>query len=159
METRLEVAIIQASCDPVNDYRLYWTVSRNQLEFILQNIEVFHSPPFVDTAQYQEKMLPVISLEGHFGLVEERLGKTPKYLVVRAVNANQGLVRLIIETQVAVKLQKVEQGLIAPFGGLAMPRNNMDILGVFALSEKELAIVPDIAGISRSLKVRGDYTL
>lgn len=158
METSVEIATIQANCDPVNGYRLYWTVSRSQLEFILQGIEVFHSPPYVDTAQYQERLLPVVSLEKHFGLAGQA-GKTSKYLVLRAANANQELVRLIVETPVAVKLQKVEQGLVGSFGAMALPKNNMDILGVYSLSERELAVVPDISGISRSLKVRGDYTL
>ena len=157
METRLEVATIQANCDPLNGYDLYWTVSRSQLEFILQNIEVFRAPPFAATAQYQEKMLPVVSLEKHFGLVEKKSGKSTKYPVLRAAGANRGLVRLIIETPVSVKLQKVEQGLAAAFGGLALPKNNMDILGVYSLSANELAIVPDIGGISRSLKLRGDH--
>ena len=159
METRLEVATIQANCDPLNGYDLYWAVSRSQLEFILQNIEVFRAPPFAATAQYQEKMLPVVSLEKHFGLVEKKSGKSAKYLVLRAAGANHGLVRLIIETPVPVKLQKVEQGLAASFGGLALPKNNVDILGVYSLSANELAIVPDIGCINRSLKLRGHHNL
>ncbi len=156
---KLEVATIRANCDQVNGYELYWAVSRNQLEFVLKNIEVFHSPPFVDTAQYREQLLPVVSLEKHFGLAGKESAKSPKYLVLRTANANQDLVRLMIETPVGVKLQKVEQGLFASFGTLTLPKNNMDVLGVYSLSERGLAIVPDIAGISRSLKVRGDYGL
>ena len=76
---------------------------------------------------------------------------------VRAAGGDHGLVRMIIETPVPVKLQKVEQGLAASFGRLALPKNNMDILGVYSLSATELAIVPDIGGISRSLKLRGDH--
>lgn len=157
METRLEVATIQANCDPLNGYDLYWTLSRSQLEFILQNIEVFRAPPHAATAQYQEKMLPVVSLEKHFGLVEKKSAKPARYLVVRGAGGDHGLVRMIVETPVPVKLQKVEQGLAASFGRLALPKNNMDILGVYSLSARELAIVPDIGGISRSLKLRGDH--
>lgn len=158
METRLEVATVQANCDPLNGYDLYWTLSRNQLEFILQNIEVFRAPPFAATAQYREMMLPVVSLEKHFGLDERQSSKTAKYLVFRAAGSDHGLVRMIIETPVPLKLQKVEPGLYASFGRLALPKNNMDILGVYSLSATELAIVPDIGGISRSLKLRGDHT-
>lgn len=159
MESRLEVATIEANCDPLNGYRLHWTVSRNQLEFVLQDIEVFSSPPFVATAQYQDKMLPVVNLEKHFGIPQKKSDRPFKYLVFRAANPEKGLVRLLIETTTAVKLQKVEQGLAVSVGTLALPKNTMDILGSYLLSPEELAIVPDIAGISRSLKLRGDCPL
>lgn len=158
MEIKLEVATIQANCELQNGYRLYWLISRNQLEFILQHLEVFRSPPFAATAQYQEVMLPVISLEKHFGLVEENSGKSSKYLVVRAADANQKLIRLIVETPSSPKMQKLEMGFAA-FGAFALPKNNVDIFGIYSLSESALAIVPDIAGISRSLKLRGDHAL
>jgi hypothetical protein len=158
MDIKPEVAMIQTNTDLLNGYELYWVVSRNQLEFILQDIEVFHSPPFVATALYQEKMLPVISLEDHFGLVEKKRGRSKKYLVLKAADANQVLVRLIVETQFLVKMQRLEEGL-ASFGALALPKNNVDLLGVYSLSASAVALVPDIAGISRSLKLRGDIAL
>lgn len=158
MEMKLEVATVRANCDPLNGYELYWLVSRNQLEIILQNIEVFHSPPFVATVQYREVMLPVISLEKHFGLAARKVEKSMKYLILRAANADQALVRLIVETPFSPKIQKPEKGFTA-FGALALPKNSVDILGIYSLSATALAIVPDIAGISRSLKLRGDHAL
>ena len=158
MEIKLEVATIQANCDPLNGFELYWLVSRSQLEIILQNIEVFRSPPFVATAEYQEVILPVIGLEKHFGLAENKLEKSMKYLILRAADANHALVRLIVETPFPPKIQKLEKG-ITTFGALALPKNNVDILGIYSLSATALAIVPDLAGISRSLKLRGDHAL
>lgn len=158
MEIKLEVATIQANCEPLNGYELYWLVSRSQLEIILQNIEVFRSPPFVATAQYQEVVLPVISLEKHFGLSEKKVEKSMKYLILRAANADQALVRLIAETPFPPKIQKLEKG-VTTFGALALPKNNVDILGIYSMSPTVLAIVPDVAGISRSLKLRGDHAL
>lgn len=158
MEIKLEVATMQANCEILDGYQLYWLVSRNQLEFILQHLEVFRSPPFAATAQYQEVMLPVISLEKHFGLTEKSSGKSSKYLVLRAADANQALIRLIVETPSSPKIQKLEKDSTS-FTALALPKNNVDILGIYSLSESALAIVPDIAGISRSLKLRGDHAL
>jgi chemotaxis signal transduction protein len=158
MEIKLEVATIQANCEILNGYQLYWLVSRNQLEFILQHLEVFRSPSFTATAQYQEVMLPVINLEKHFGLTEKSPGKSSKYLVLRAADANQALIRLIVETPSSPKIQKLEKDSVSS-AALALPKNNVDILGIYSLSESALAIVPDIAGISRSLKLRGDHAL
>ncbi len=70
METKLEVATIKANTPPLGGLELYWLLSRNQLEFILQDITVIQSPLQVATAQYQDVMLPVINLEKHFGLQE-----------------------------------------------------------------------------------------
>ena len=157
MEIKLEVATIQANCEPLGGYNLYWLVSRSQVEFILQNIEVFHSPPFVATAQYQEMMLPVVSLEKHYGLSEKKLARSHKYMVLRAANANQMLVKLIAETPFSPKMQKLETDSTS-LGAIVLPKNNVDVLGIYSLSENMAAVVPDIAGIIRSLKLRGDQS-
>lgn len=158
MEKRLEVATIQADCDILNGYELSWFVSRSQLEFIMQNVEVIHSPPFVATARYQEKMLPVLNLEDHFGLAGKYSAKAKKYLVLKAANSNHEMSRLIIETPFLVKIQKLEKGFAA-CDALVLPKNNGDILGVYSLSATALAIVPDIAGIAHSLKLHEDIAM
>ncbi len=154
METKLEVATIKANTPPLGGLELYWLLSRNQLEFILQDITVIQSPLQIATAQYQEAMLPVINLEKHFGLSEIELRRTPKYLVIRATTTEKALIKVIIETPQAVKMQQLETGLAAS-RLLALPRNSIDLLGVYAMSDGSLGIVPDIAGINRSLQWRG----
>ncbi|MBU1564776.1 MAG: chemotaxis protein CheW [Proteobacteria bacterium] len=154
METKLEVATIKANTPPLGGLELYWLLSRNQLEFILQDITITQSSLQVATAQYQEAMLPVINLEKHFGLPETGLRRSPKYLVIRAATAEKSLVKVIIETPQAVKMQHLEMGRDAS-RLLALPRNNSDLLGVYAMSDGSLGIVPDIAGISGSLQWRG----
>ncbi len=154
METKLEVATIKANTPPLGGLELYWLLSRNQLEFILQDIKVIHSPLQIATAPYQEAMLPVINLEKHFGLPEIGLRRSLKYLVIRAATPEKALIKVIIETPQAVKMQQLEIGLVAS-RLMALPRNSIDLLGVYAMSDGSLGIVPDITGINRSLQWRG----
>jgi hypothetical protein len=151
METKPEVAMIKANTSPIGGLELYWLLSRNQLEFILQDIKVFHSPPLVPTAQYQEVMLPVINLEEYFGLPETVPGRSLKYLVIRALTGEKSLVRVIIRTIHPLKLQKLEAG----FGAVrqvSLPRNSNHLLGIFVLANGGLGVVPDVAGISLALR-------
>jgi hypothetical protein len=159
METKLEVATIKANTPPFQGLELYWLLSRNQLEFILQDITVFQSPPLVATAQYQEAMLPVINLEQHFGLPESERRRLVKYLVIRAVTAEKALVKVIIETPHPLKMQELETGFAGGARLLSLPRNSTDLLGIYTMPDGCLGIVPDIAGISQSLKWRGSQTV
>jgi hypothetical protein len=158
METKLEVAIIKANTSPLGGLELSWLLSRNQLEFVLQDIKVLHSPPLVDTAQYQEETLPVINLEQHFGLQEMGQSRSLKYLVVRAVTAERTLVKVIVQTPHSLRILQLETGLVAS-RLVALPRNSSDLLGIYSMPDGSLGIVPDIAGISRSLKWRGSLPL
>jgi hypothetical protein len=158
METKLEVATIKANTPPLGGQELYWLLSRSQLEFILQDVKVYHLPPLPATAQYQEVMLPVINLEHHFGLPEGGPGRSVKYLVIRAATTGKALVKVIIQTPSVVRIQHLESEVVAS-RLLALPRNSSDLLGVYALSDGSLGIVPDIAGIYGSLKLRGGQTV
>jgi hypothetical protein len=151
METTLEIAMIQANTPLHGGFPLYWLLSRNQLEFILQDVTVLQSPSLIATAQYQEAMLPVINLEEHFGFPETAFGKSVKYLVVRAVTAEKALLKAIIRTPHALKMQKLETEF-APSRLLTLPRNNHHLLGIYAMPDGGLGLVPDVAGICNSLK-------
>ena len=155
METKLEVAMIKANTPLLGGLPLYWLLSRNQLEFILQDITVFKSPPLIATAQYQEAMLPVLNLEEHFGLPEIAPGSSIKYLVVRAVTAEKALVKVIIRTPLALKMQKLETGYAAS-RLLSLPRNSNHLLGIYTMPDGGVGLVPDVAGISYSFKWRGN---
>ena len=151
METKLEVAVIQANTPLHGGFPLYWLLSRNQLEFILQDLTVFQSPPMIATAQYQEAMLPVLNLEEHFGFPEIASERSVKYLVVRAVTAEKALVKAIIRTPQALKMQKMETEF-PPSRLLSLPRNSQHLLGSYAMPDSGLGLVPDIAAICNSLK-------
>lgn len=151
METKLEVAMLKANSKPLVGFELYWLLSGSQLEFILQDIKVLYAPSGIATAQYQEAMLPVISLEEYFGLPVTGAGRPLKYLVVRAVNDDNALVKLIIQTPCIVKIDQLGSAVAFP-DVLSLPRNGGDILGIYSLSDRTLGIVPDLAGISSSLK-------
>ena len=151
METKLEVAVIEANTPLYGGFPLYWLLSRNQLEFILQDVTVFQAPSLIATAQYQEAMLPVINLEEYFGFPQAAFERSVKYLVVRAVTADKALLKVIIRTPHALKMQKLETGF-APSQLLSMPRNSHHLLGIYAMPDSGLGLVPDIAGICYSLK-------
>ncbi len=159
METKLEVAMIKANTPLLGGLELYWLLSRSQLEFILQDIKVLQSPPLAAAAQYQEAMLPVINLEEHFGLPESTPDRSIKYLVVRAVIDAKSLVKVIIRTPKAMKMLKLESPGFAEARQVSLPRNRDHLLGVFSLPDGSLALVPDVAGISRSIKWQGNQHL
>lgn len=153
MDTRLEICTIKANTPLLGGLELYWLLSRNQLEFILQDITVIKASPQVATAQYQGATLPVINLEKHFGLPESELRRSLKYLVVRAVAGEKDLVKVIIETPQALKVQHLETGFAAS-RQLVLPQNSNDLLGSFAMTDGSLGIFPDLASISRSRQLR-----
>ncbi|MFH0785792.1 MAG: hypothetical protein V2B20_28115 [Pseudomonadota bacterium] len=155
MQTKLEVATIKANTPPLGELQVYWILSRNQLEFILQDITVVRSPQRIAMAPYLDILIPVINLEQHFGLRETERRKSVKYLVIRAVTSGKSLVKVIIETAHVLKMQTLETGFAAASPLLSLPKNNDDHLGMYSMPDGSIGIVPDVAGITRSLK-RGE---
>ncbi len=158
MKKQLEIATIKANSDNLQGFELYWLLSRKQLEFLFKEIEVFSSPNFVATAKYQETMLPVINLEKYYGLEENEPSGSIKYLVIRSVNEEKEMVKLIIQTSQTLKIHKLESG----FDSLQfpiLPKNSKDVLGMYALATGQVGIVPNFVGMSRSPELRGDQDL
>lgn len=154
METKLEIAIIQANTPTGKEGGLFWLLSRHQLEFILKDVKVFQSPALAAAAQYKETILPVISLEEHYGMVVEAAQRTLKYLVVRAATDEKAVARLIVATPHGVRIDKLEPGF-GVASDFLVPRNDGDLLGRYTLPTGGVGLVPDITAITRSLKWRG----
>lgn len=153
METKLEIAIIQANTPTGKEGRIFWLLSRHQLEFILKDIKVFQSPDLGAAAQYKETVLPVISLEEHFGMVVEAAQRSLKYLVVRAATDEKTVARLIVATPHGVRLDKLEPGF-GVASDLMVPRNDGDLLGRYTLPAGGVGLVPDISAITQLMKWR-----
>jgi hypothetical protein len=153
METKLEIAIIQANTPTGKEGRFFWLLSRHQLEFILKDVKVFQSPALGAAAQYKETVLPVISLEEHFGMVVEAAQRTLKYLVVRAATDEKTVARLIVATPHGVRIDKLESGFGVASDQM-VPRNDGDLLGRYSLPAGGVGLVPDVSSITRSLKWR-----
>lgn len=154
METKLEIAIIQANTPTGKEGRFFWLLSRHQLEFILKDVKVFQSPTLAAAARYKEIILPVISLEEHFGMVVEATQRTLKYLVVCAATDEKTVARLIVATPHGVRLDKLEPGF-GVASDLMVPRNDGDLLGRYTLPTGGVGLVPDITAITQSLQRRG----
>ncbi len=152
MKKQLEIALIKANSPTIQGMEFYWLFSRNQLEFLLKEVEIFLSPPLVATAKYQETMLPVINLEQHFGLAEKDQSGSPKYLVIRSADEKKELVKLIVETTQALKIQKLEPEWKAS-QETVLPKHGEHVLGMYFLAVDKLAVVPDFIAMSRSLQL------
>jgi hypothetical protein len=155
MKKQLEIATIKANSASFQGCELYWLISRNQLEFLFKELEVCSSPPYAAAAKYQEIMLPVINLEKYYGLAEQKQHGPSKYLVVKSVNDQKELVKVIVETPQPLKIQKLAAGpesLPAP----ELPKNSENVLGMYGFAEGKLGIVPDFAEMSRSLQLKGN---
>jgi hypothetical protein len=158
MKKQLEIATIKANSANFQGCELYWILSRNQLEFLFKEIEIFSSPPFVATAKYKEAMLPVINLEKYYGLEEKDLSGASKYLVIRSVNEEKELVKFIVQTSQTLKIHKLEsefESLQFP----TLPQNSKDVLGMYSLATGKVGVVPNFVGMSRSLQLRGNQDL
>ena len=155
MKKQLEIAIIKAHSNTFQGYQLYWILSKNQLEFLFKEVEIFSSPSFVATAKYQEVMLPVINLEKHYGLEEKDEDGPAKYLVVRSVNEKKEMVKFIIRTLQTLKIHKLKTE-VKSMQSMELPQNSEDVLAMYSLGIDKLGVVPNFIGIGRSLKVRGN---
>lgn len=158
MKKQLEIATIKVNSTIFQGCELYWLLSRNQLEFLFKEVEIFSSSPFVATAKYKDAMLPVINLEKYFGLEGKDENGPPKYLVVRSVNEKKELVKLIIQTSHTLRINKLDsefQSLQSP----VLPKNSKDILGMYSLATGQIGVVPDFVGMSQSLQLRGNQEL
>ncbi len=158
MKKQLEIATIKANSPNLQGCELYWLLSRNQLEFIFKEIEIFSSPPFVATAKYQEAMLPVINLEKYYGLEENDPSGSRKYLVIRSINEEKKLVKLIVQTSQTLKIHKLEsefESLQFP----ALPQHSKVVLGMYSIATGQVGIVPNFVEMSRSLQLRGNRDL
>ena len=154
METKLEVTIIQANTQHGEDGGFFWLLSRNQLEFILKEVTVFQSPAMTAAAQYREAVLPVISLEEHFGLPPQTAPRSLKYLVLRGATEEKKVVKVIVATPHGLRLDKLEPGT-AVIHPVDLPKNPDHLLGSYRRPAGGVLLVPNIAAISRSLQWRG----
>lgn len=153
MKKQLEVALVKANSPAFHGLEFHWLFSRNQLEFLLREVEIFLSPPLVATAKYQETMLPVVNLEQHYGLAEKDQSGSPKYLVIRSADEKKELIKLIVQTSQTLKIQKLESEW-KPSQETVLPKHSEHVLGMYFLAADKLAVVPDFIAMSRSLQWR-----
>jgi hypothetical protein len=152
MKKQLEIAIIKANSATLQGCEMYWLLSRNQLEFVFREVEIFSSPAFGATAKYQEVMLPVINLEKYFGLEEKGENGPLNYFVVRSVNEKKEMVKLIIQTPQTLKVLKLDTEF-QPVKSSTLLQNSEDALGMYYLGPDKFGVLPDFAGMGRSLQL------
>lgn len=152
MKRQLEIATIKANSTAFHGWEIFWILSKNQLELLFKELDMFSSSPSGDTAKYQDVMLPVINLENYYGLEVYDKSNQAKYLVVRSVNEKKELVKLIVEIPQKYTLQKLTEGL-DPLESPVIPQNGENVLGIYSLAPGQLGVVPDFARISQSMQI------
>lgn len=146
MGTDVEVAIVRACCKSSDDQELYWMMSRSQVEFVAKNIELVHSSESQVLARYGDQVLPVFSLESHFGFLSENKKEGEKYIVLRFVNSDGKLQRLVIPVSDSPQFFTLSRSFAA-MDSFSTPQNNAHIHGAYALGEGKVALVPDITNV------------
>lgn len=149
MKEILELAVIRADCSLKSGEKLFWLLSRSQIEFVLSDLEQVMTENGRFTARYREMVLPVVRLEEYFGLPgrrEEEKNKN-KYVVAGAVDREEKLVRIILQTRHHVQLLKLSENMPPPFP-LSLPKRGEDVLGVYSLAEDKVLILPDLVRIA-----------
>ncbi len=152
MKRQLEIATIKANSTNFHGWDIFWILSKNQLELLFKEVDIFSSSPSGVTAKYQDALLPVINLENYYGLEVNDRSTLPKYLVVRSVNEKKELVKLIVEIPQKYNLQKLTTG-IETLQSPMMSKNGENVLGLYTLAPGQLGVVPDFARISQSLQL------
>ncbi len=147
MAKLLELATVKANSHPHDGFEIYWLFSRNQVEFVFQELELVKTEGGLDRAEFQGGMLPVFWLENYFGLRRVQGKEETKYVVVSGVSIDGGLARIIIPAPYSLKLHKLKTEL-TPVSSFVLPRNSDDILGIYSLSSSRIVVVPDIGKIA-----------
>ncbi len=146
MKTDLEIAIVRASCNSDENQELYWIFSRSQLEFVFKELDRVDGSKSRVMATYQDVSLPVISLEQYFGFVPYNAKESSKYMVLCAVDKQQKLIKMIVESGASPKFFKLTRSFVA-LDSFSAPKSSEHLLGAYSLGKSKVGIVPDIVGI------------
>jgi hypothetical protein len=150
MRKILKLAVIRASCSLKTGKQLYWLLSRNQVEFVLYDLEVVAAGGGRFTANYLNIELPVVRLEAYYGLPGLKQKGKYKYIVASAVNRKGELVRVILQISYPVQLLKVAEESPSPFS-LELPERGKDVLGIYSFAENRVMIMPDLVRIAERM--------
>lgn len=150
MGTDLEVALVRAGCRNAENQELYWIFSRAQLEFVLKELELVDSSNSQVVARYQEMVLPVLSLEQYFGFSGGGAGDNKKFMVLRSVDENKKLQRLIVQSDSSPQFLKLTNSFSAMVD-FSTPKNSGQIRGAYSLGRNKVGVVPDMDGICQAI--------
>jgi len=156
MNKILELAVIKADSSLKSGEKLYWLLSRSQVEFVLYDLELTPAEKGQFTAHYRDTILPVVQLEEYYGLPHRKKEENikNKYVVAGAVDREEALVRIILQTCHHVQLLKLSENMPPSFA-LALPKRGEDVLGVYSLAEDKVLILPDLVRIAGRMTVDG----
>lgn len=155
MAKKSEIIVIPIDASAAQGWNVFWALSKAQVDIILHEItEVslgkqneFH----MTSAEWQEKILPVVSLENYFGLSQPALPSNGKYVVAKSVDGNGQVIRLMVYAAGNIRMQSVDFSCF-PATANVLPKRRQDVLGVYSLQGKNVLIVPDLVKIFESLK-------
>ncbi len=144
-----EVALVMANSAPIDGWQLYWLISKSQIEYMLTDIAALPPSlehPELEKAQYQEEVLHVLSLEKHYGLIEEPTKTMQRYIVTKSPTSDQKMVKAILRLSHPVRVRKLNFNALRA-DQTYLQANANDILGAYTLDDNQLVIIPDIATI------------
>lgn len=150
MGTDLEVALVRAGCNSEENQKIYWIFSRAQLEFVLKELDHTDSSSSPVIARYQEMLLPVLSLEDYFGFTAAVDGEHKKYMVLRSVDENKKLTRLIVHSNFSPQFLKLTNSF-ASLTDFTVPDNSNHIRGAYSIGGDKVGVVPDVGSICQGL--------
>ncbi|WP_163340081.1 hypothetical protein [Desulfopila sp. IMCC35008] len=154
MQEEREVAVVGANTAPLGTLHIYWLFSRNQIEFILTEIETLTTSGenVPDRARYIDEALPLIDLETHFGLEGQWQTPADKYIVTKTTDPKGELVKIIIPAAHPLRMKKLSFAT-TPAPGSALKKNEEHILGAFFQDNETLLVVPDLQTIVKFMKM------
>lgn len=154
MAKKSEIIVIPIDASAAQGWNVFWAVSKAQVDIILHEItEVSldnRSEFHMTSAEWQDKTLPVISLENYFGLSQSVSHSNGKYVVAKSVDSKGQVIRLMVYATGNIRLQSVDFSCF-PATASVLPKRREDALGVYSLQGRNVLIVPDLVKIFESL--------
>lgn len=113
MTEKHDIILVKADVLPIRKREVFWTLSRSQVEHIVQDLALcpvpFAQKHLAGLVAWQGLALPVVSLERYFGFRPARGGEVKRRVVVKTTTTGEPQVisRLLVDVAYDVRIRPV----------------------------------------------------
>ncbi len=152
-----DIVLVKANVRPIRNRTVFWLLSRNQVEHIIQDRPVC-PVPLADShirgiSAWQGLVLPVISLERYFRFAADRDLEIKRRVVVKTTTIEQPktVTRLLVDVAFDVRIRPLPTEC-EPVRMAAEQLAARGLLGVFEWADESLLLLPDLTKIASATR-------